>query len=117
MWPLDVLFANFSLYIFNLCFHRKKVRSTLQQSFPTLSPEAASDIIPNKTEMTTAKISTHSGVNVLVYCVEKNPVLIDVDGVVYPSVYTLWKYPDLLPVFRTHSNVFSRLAGGAGTLD
>ncbi|XP_052685586.1 eukaryotic translation initiation factor 2D-like [Crassostrea angulata] len=92
---------------------RKKVRSTLQQSFPLLSPEAASDIVPNKAEMTTAKISTHSGINIVVYCVGKNPVLIDVDGVVYPTVYTMWKYPDLLPVFRTHSNVFSRLAGGA----
>lgn len=79
-----------------------------------LSPEAASDIVPNKAEMTIAKISTHSGINVVVYCVGKNPVLIDVDGVVYPTVYTMWKYPDLLPVFRTHSNVFSRLAGGAG---
>lgn len=79
-----------------------------------LSPESASDIVPNKAEMTTAKISTHSGINVVVYCVGKNPVLIDVDGVVYPTVYTMWKYPDLLPVFRTHSNVYSRLAGGAG---
>lgn len=80
-----------------------------------MSVKDASDIVPNKAEMTTAKINTHSGLNVLVYCVEKNPVLIDIDGVIYPSVYTLWRYPALVPVFRTQPVVFSRLAGGAGT--
>ncbi|XP_062579935.1 eukaryotic translation initiation factor 2D-like [Saccostrea cucullata] len=92
---------------------RKKVKSTLQNCYPSLSPKDASDIVPNKAEMTIAKINTHSGVNVLVYCVEKNPVLIDVDGVIFPTVYTLWKYPDLLPVFKTHPPVFTKLAGGA----
>ncbi|XP_061182626.1 eukaryotic translation initiation factor 2D-like [Saccostrea echinata] len=92
---------------------RKKVKSTLQSCYPSISTKDACDIVPNKAEMTIAKINTHSGVNVLVYCVEKNPVLIDVDGVVFPSVYTLWKYPDLLPVFRTHPPVFTKLAGGA----
>lgn len=32
------------------------------------------------------------------------------------SVYTLWKVPDLLPVFKTYPEVFPRLAGGAGKI-
>lgn len=79
-----------------------------------LSLEVVFDIVFNKVEMTIVKISTYSGINIVVYCVEKNLVLIDVDGVVYFIVYIMWKYFDFLFVFRIYLNVFFRLVGGVG---
>ncbi|KAK7485278.1 hypothetical protein BaRGS_00023529 [Batillaria attramentaria] len=92
---------------------RKKLRSDVEQQFPSLTSAKTADLIPNKGDVTLVKIVTHSDDNVLVYCVQKNPVFFELFKSLYPTVYTLWKFPDMLPVFTTYREVFPRLVGGA----
>ena len=43
------------------------------------------EIIPNKDDMTIAKLLTHGGKNVTLYCVAKNPVLFEFDQYLIPT--------------------------------
>lgn len=92
---------------------RKKIRNDIGKLFPGLSPDDLLQIIPAKDDMTVAKIYTHSGESLVLYCVQKNPVFIEAFKELIPTIYTLWKFPELLPVFRTWPPVFSKLKGGA----
>lgn len=92
---------------------RKKLRTDVEQQFPSLTCAQVADLIPNKGDMTQVKVLTHSDENVVVYRVQKNPIFFEMFKVLYPTIYTLWKFPDLLPVFTTHQEVFPRLVGGA----
>ncbi|KAL4235828.1 Eukaryotic translation initiation factor 2D [Mactra antiquata] len=94
---------------------RKKLRAEIIKSFPNISPDSVTDIIPNKEEVTTVKIYTHAGDNAFIYCVNKIPLLFEVDKqkILYPSVYLLWKYPDLVERFTTWQPVFKKLLDGA----
>ncbi|XP_071140229.1 eukaryotic translation initiation factor 2D-like [Mytilus edulis] len=92
---------------------RKRVRNDIEKLFPNLQPADLLQIIPAKDEMTVAKIYTHSGESLVIYCVQKNPVFIEVFKELIPTIYTVWKFPELLPVFRTYPPVFSKLKSGA----
>lgn len=37
----------------------------------------------------------------------------EIEGKTYPSVYTLWKHPQLVPLLHTHEPVVKKLQGGA----
>lgn len=37
----------------------------------------------------------------------------DLNGQIYPTVYLLWKYPNIVYNFTTHSNVMSNISAGA----
>lgn len=95
-----------------MCF-RKKLLHELQLNFSSLSEDAASKILPPKEPVFLVKIITHSGQLVILYCVQKLPVVFDIEGVMYPTVFMLWHAPELLYTFTTHPNVFSAIAGGA----
>ena len=97
-----------------ISFFRKRVRRDIGKLFPDLTPEYLLQIIPAKEDMTIAKIYTHSGDSLILYCVQRNPVFIEAFKELIPTVYTMWNFPDLLPVFRTWPPVFSKLKGGAG---
>ncbi|XP_064625145.1 eukaryotic translation initiation factor 2D-like [Lineus longissimus] len=92
---------------------RKKLRAEIKSQFVDLTEDELRDLVPNKEEMSVMKIFTHSEDNVMVYVLKKNPIFFEVDRVVYPTVYTLWKFPDLLPVFTTWAPVIQRLQKGA----
>lgn len=87
----------------------------IQKNFHGLDSETVSDIIPSKEEVTIVKIYTHAGDNAYIYCVNKQPILFEVDKqkVQYPTVYLLWRYPDLIERFTTWPPVFKKLADGA----
>jgi len=92
---------------------RRKIRTLLENQLH-VSAETSAEIIPNKDDMTVAKVVTHSGQIVNVFVVNKNPVLFeDRGGVLYPTVTLLWRYPDLLPRIRTWEPVYHKLCGGA----
>ncbi|XP_031553150.1 eukaryotic translation initiation factor 2D-like [Actinia tenebrosa] len=92
---------------------RRKLRAQVQASFPKLDAEELSVLIPNKEEMTITKISTHSGDTVTFYSVSGEPVFFEVEKRIFPTVYTLWKYPDMLLSFTTWPLVLENLSGGA----
>ncbi|XP_002742065.2 eukaryotic translation initiation factor 2D-like [Saccoglossus kowalevskii] len=92
---------------------RRKLRSEVRNQFPRLAEDDLNVVVPNKDEMTVMKIYSHAGDNVIVYCLHKNPIFFEVEKKLFPTVYTVWKYPTLVPVFTTWENVFRNLSGGA----
>ncbi|XP_028849511.1 eukaryotic translation initiation factor 2D isoform X2 [Denticeps clupeoides] len=92
---------------------RRKLRADILAAFPSLSADDLSELIPNKDELNVVKIYTHKGDAVTLYILHKNPVCFQLDKHIYPTVYTLWKYPDMLPAFVTWPAVLQKLVGGA----
>lgn len=92
---------------------RRKLRADVAAAFPGLSAEQLVELIPNKEELNVIRIYTHKGEAVTVYADSRNPILFEIEKALYPTVYTLWVYPDLLPAFSTWPPVLQKLAGGA----
>jgi translation initiation factor 2D len=87
----------------------KKLVKQVALIFPSLSEKEVKQIIPNKTEVLVTKLSNRC----FAYSVAGNPVFFEHEDVIYPSVYTLWAYPDMLPTLYTHSEVSPKIVGGA----
>ncbi|CAG5119335.1 unnamed protein product [Candidula unifasciata] len=92
---------------------RKKLRADILQQYPKLSEDDVTKLIPNKEEMTLTKINTHGDDNIVLFSVAKNPIFYELFRKFYPTVYTMWQYPDMLPAFRTWPPVFEKLQKGA----
>ncbi|KAF7253890.1 Eukaryotic translation initiation factor 2D [Varanus komodoensis] len=92
---------------------RRKLRSDVAATFPTLTPEQLSELVPNKEELNVIKLYAHKEEALTVYANSRNPILFEIEKVLYPTVYTLWSYPNLLPIFSTWPPVLHKLAGGA----
>ncbi|XP_049844815.1 eukaryotic translation initiation factor 2D [Schistocerca gregaria] len=92
---------------------RKKLRFEILKNFPQLKEEDVLSIIPNKEAASVVKVFTHSKDLVMVYFAVNNPVVFEYEGVLFPTVYLLWQFPELLYCFTTWPQVFPKLAGGA----
>lgn len=92
---------------------RRKLKDHVSKSFPLLPSDEISLLVPNKENMSVMSVSTHNETTVTCYCLNKNPILFDIDGILLPTVYTLWKHPHMMISFKTSTNVFPILAGGA----
>lgn len=92
---------------------RRKLRSDVSSNFPSLSQDEISELIPNKEEISVMRVMTHSGQNITVFCLSGEPIFFEVEKRVIPTVYTLWKFPDLLLSFTTWPPVLEKLKGGA----
>ena len=96
-----------------ICY-RKKVRAAVGSCFPDLSQDDLMQIIPAKDDMTITKIYTHAGENVVIYSVQKVPVVFEVDRHILPTVYTLWKYHTMMTTFTTYPQLLEKFLNGAG---
>uniref|UniRef100_A0ABI7ZKQ8 Ligatin n=1 Tax=Felis catus TaxID=9685 RepID=A0ABI7ZKQ8_FELCA len=92
---------------------RRKLRADVMAAFPTLGTDQVSVLVPGKEELNIVKLYAHRGDAVTVYVSGGNPILFEVEKTLYPTVYTLWSYPDLLPAFTTWPPVLEKLVGGA----
>ncbi|XP_013013424.1 eukaryotic translation initiation factor 2D isoform X2 [Cavia porcellus] len=92
---------------------RRKLRADVTAAFATLGTDQVSELIPGKEELNVVKLYTHKGDTVTVYTSGGNPILFELEKNLYPTVYTLWSYPDLLPTFTTWPLVLEKLVGGA----
>nr|XP_006995388.1 eukaryotic translation initiation factor 2D isoform X4 [Peromyscus maniculatus bairdii] len=92
---------------------RRKLRADVTAAFPTLGTDRVSELIPGKEELNVVKLYAHKGDAVTVYMIGGNPILFELEKNLYPTVYTLWSYPDLLPAFTTWPLVLEKLVGGA----
>uniref|UniRef100_A0A8C7IXG9 Eukaryotic translation initiation factor 2D n=1 Tax=Oncorhynchus kisutch TaxID=8019 RepID=A0A8C7IXG9_ONCKI len=91
----------------------RKLKADIATAFPSLSVEDLSELVPNKEELNVVKIYAHKGDAVTLYVLHKTPVLFELEKCLYPTVYTLWRYPHVLPTFTTWPPVLQKLAGGA----
>ncbi|XP_069401368.1 eukaryotic translation initiation factor 2D isoform X1 [Ovis canadensis] len=92
---------------------RRKLRADVAAVFPTLGTDQVSELVPGKEELNIVKLYAHRGDAVTVYVSGGNPILFELEKNLYPTVYTLWSYPDLLPTFTTWPLVLEKLVGGA----
>jgi len=94
---------------------KKKLKTSLKKSFPDLSDEDLNLLLPTKEEIVICKIFTFNEESVLLYIHKKSPVFFEMekDKIFFPTVYTLWKYPQLLPFLTTWTPVMQRIANGA----
>ncbi|XP_053461395.1 eukaryotic translation initiation factor 2D isoform X2 [Nycticebus coucang] len=92
---------------------RRKLRADVTAAFPTLGTDQVSELVPGKEELNILKLYAHRGDAVTVYMSGGNPILFELEKNLYPTVYTLWSYPDLLPTFTTWPLVLEKLVGGA----
>ncbi|XP_032734387.1 eukaryotic translation initiation factor 2D isoform X3 [Lontra canadensis] len=92
---------------------RRKLRADVAAAFPTLGTDQVSALVPGKEELNIVKLYAHRGDAVTVYVCGGNPILFELEKNLYPTVYTLWSYPDLLPMFTTWPLVLEKLVGGA----
>ncbi|CAL9766312.1 unnamed protein product [Musa acuminata subsp. burmannicoides] len=93
---------------------KKKLRRTTKDRFPHASDANIDEILPPKADITVAKYTNR----VHVYVIEGGlPMLFDIDGrgtEIYPTVYALWKVPELVPSFLLKGGEVSRyVIGGA----
>ncbi|XP_026476560.1 eukaryotic translation initiation factor 2D-like, partial [Ctenocephalides felis] len=91
---------------------RKNIKAKVHSCFPDISEVDLNILLPNK-PINVLKVLTHNSVDVIVYAVEKRVVFFEIEKVLYPSIYTLWKHPDILLSFTTHVPVLSKLMQGA----
>ncbi|XP_021566878.1 eukaryotic translation initiation factor 2D isoform X2 [Carlito syrichta] len=92
---------------------RRKLRADVTAAFPTLGTDQVSELVPGKEELNIVKLYAHKGDAVTVYVSGGNPILFELEKNLYPTVYMLWSYPDLLPAFTTWPLVLEKLVGGA----
>ncbi|ESN99503.1 hypothetical protein HELRODRAFT_113630 [Helobdella robusta] len=92
---------------------KKKIHDELRQYNPKLSIETLQDLLPLKEDVSVIKLCTYSQDIVTVYSHKKNPTFFVVNKLVLPTVYAMWKHPDLVISFETHASVNSKLKGGA----
>nr|XP_020485100.1 eukaryotic translation initiation factor 2D [Labrus bergylta] len=92
---------------------RRKLKADISAAFPALPADELSELIPNKEELNVVKIYAHKGESVTLYVLHKNPLFFELEKRLYPTVYVLWRYPALLPAFRTWPPVLQKLIGGA----
>ncbi|KAK3540250.1 hypothetical protein QTP70_028443 [Hemibagrus guttatus] len=92
---------------------RRKLRADVSAAFPSLSVDHLNELVPNKEELNVVKIYAHKGDAVTLYVLHRNPMFFQLEKQLYPTVYTLWRYPDLLPALATWPAVVQKLTGGA----
>ncbi|CAJ0915212.1 14898_t:CDS:10, partial [Entrophospora sp. SA101] len=117
--------------VYNIASDRRKLKDKLISSFQTLEAfeqknkdvenkdDASAIILPEQIQ--SVKITTHSGINGVLYVTqEKHPIWltldIDKEEILVPTVYTLWKFPDILPKIPTFRIVVDKLVGGANLM-
>ncbi|KAG9457065.1 hypothetical protein H6P81_001573 [Aristolochia fimbriata] len=95
---------------------RKKLRRTIKEKFPHVSDADLDLILPPKAEITVSKLPNRT----VVYGVEGGfPMIFDVDGrsnEIFPTVYSLWTVPDLLPAFMLKGGEVSQFVIGGADL-
>lgn len=95
---------------------RKNLKASLLKSFPTLTDEDLSVVVPNKEEMSVMKIETHSGLIVTAHLLGKKPIVFHDREQLYPTIFFLWLLPPDKPLFHyftTWHEVVPKLANGA----
>lgn len=92
----------------------KKLRLDMAKHFPSLSESDMALLLPPKSTVTQSKMSTRS----VIFSLEDSnqPLFFDPTGhgdKLIPTVYALSLVPGLIPTVYTHSEVSSKLLGGA----
>lgn len=93
------------------------MRAQVLDTFPGLSNDLWSSMVSPQSDISVVRALTHCGTQVVYYLCDRIPLLIEVSieqqRYLVPTVYFLWRAPDLLPTMVTHDPVVERLRAGA----
>ncbi|XP_034251739.1 LOW QUALITY PROTEIN: eukaryotic translation initiation factor 2D [Thrips palmi] len=92
---------------------RKKFRADVLKAFPAITEDAFNECIPNKDPVSVMKVYTHTKQAVHVYSIEKGPIAFEMENKLFPALYLLWQFPDLVPTFTTWPPVLDKIKNGA----
>nr|XP_057907987.1 eukaryotic translation initiation factor 2D isoform X1 [Doryrhamphus excisus] len=92
---------------------RRKLKADVSAAFPSLTSDDLTQLIPNKEVLNVVKIYAHKGESVALYVLQKNPLFFELEKQLYPTVYMLWRFPNVLPTFSTWPPVLDKMIGGA----
>ncbi|SOV22444.1 translation initiation factor SUI1, putative [Plasmodium sp. DRC-Itaito] len=88
---------------------RKKLAITLKSTF-YIEKEEDIDEILDKEDTTFCKVQK---TKIVIYFSKNIPVLFSINNVIYPTVYTLWKFPKMIPCFVIYPPASEFLLRGA----
>jgi len=94
---------------------KKKLKAQILSKFSTLTEDDINSLLPTKEEIILSKIYTYGGDSVILYLYKRDAVFFQLEkhNEFYPTVYTMWRFPKIVPVFTTHVPVLSKLMNGA----
>lgn len=92
---------------------RKQFKELLLKTFPLLTEDQINEFIPKKENVNCLKIINSDNITLQVYTVQKKPVIFDVEGRIFPTIFFLWQFPSLIYSFTTHEQVMRRILSGA----
>ncbi|KAI8390842.1 uncharacterized protein BYT42DRAFT_554517 [Radiomyces spectabilis] len=95
---------------------RRRFQNEVYDAYPSIkeecTKEGATPLMPDTLQ--SAKFVTHIKVGGTMYVVDKNPLWLKVDNLKpVPTVYTMWRWPDILPKLYTWGPVIHKLMEGA----
>ncbi|EUT86442.1 hypothetical protein PFAG_02312 [Plasmodium falciparum Santa Lucia] len=88
---------------------RKKLAITLKSTFHIEKEEDIDEIL-DKEDTTFCKVQK---TKIVIYFSKNIPVLFSVNNIIYPTVYTLWKFPKMIPCFVIYPPASEFLLRGA----
>lgn len=94
----------------------KKLKARLALQFKDLTESELNQLLPSKSAFQAVKITTNGDEIVTIYTADKRPMLFDYVDRLYPTVYSLWLVPGIIPAFTTHAQVLPKLANGANLM-
>ncbi|XP_050306581.1 eukaryotic translation initiation factor 2D [Anthonomus grandis grandis] len=93
---------------------RKGVKDLFTKTFPNAIESEVNSIFNNKKEaLNCLKLVTHDEEVLQVYTMQKQPLFFTVREKLLPTVFLLWKMPNLVPSFTTHPQVMTFINSGA----
>ncbi|KAF8569944.1 hypothetical protein P879_01992 [Paragonimus westermani] len=89
---------------------RKQLLEEFQRQYPMVLPLP---VALASSSVLRLKIATSDSTYVNIFKFDNQPLLIEYQKTLIPSLFLLWLLPDLLPHFKTHDDLIPKLASGA----
>ncbi|XP_067937606.1 eukaryotic translation initiation factor 2D-like [Watersipora subatra] len=92
---------------------RKRLRGDLQRQWPLTTTDMLKSLIPSRAEILLYRVAVGSGREyVNVYFHQLQPIVFEHNGIVYPTVYTAWRFSNNMTIVTTWSARASDLMRG-----
>ncbi|KAK9890171.1 hypothetical protein WA026_008975 [Henosepilachna vigintioctopunctata] len=92
---------------------RKNIKDKIHKQYPSLTEDDLNNLLPKKDVLNTVKVVTASGEIIHIYTIQKKPLCFELYGKMFPTLYFLWQFPNLIHNFTTHKDVLGFINSGA----
>uniref|UniRef100_A0A6P7G8M2 Eukaryotic translation initiation factor 2D n=1 Tax=Diabrotica virgifera virgifera TaxID=50390 RepID=A0A6P7G8M2_DIAVI len=92
---------------------RNNFRDSILKAFPNLTENDINELLPKKEPLNILKVVTHNQTILNVYTIQKRPIVFEYEDKLFPTIFMLWKFPNIIYAFTTHQQVMSFITSGA----